>query len=413
MSFYQESLSNFFCDVPELPPDVVFITKTLYDNDNCPQKVDLGIGAYRDNNGKPVVLEIVRKVEKEIALEGLSKEYLEISGDPTFVKNAEKLLYGDCRPLEEGRIAGVQSLSGTGALRVLSAFTKTALPNATVWVSDPTWANHFSILAHSNLKVAKYRYWNPDTCGLHIHGLLDDLKNAQERDVVLLHACAHNPTGVDPNLEQWEEIANVCAEKKLLPFFDIAYQGFASGDLDKDAAAVRLFVNKGFELLCAQSFAKNFGLYSERIGCASIICDSPNVKKAVQTQLNLIARAMYSNPPSHGSFIVDKILSNNNNKQQWIVEMKEMSSRIMKMRSLLRSKLEELKTPGTWSHITDQIGMFCYTGLSSDQCETLMNNHHIYLLKSGRISMAGVNTNNVDYIAQAFDEVVRKTTKHQ
>jgi len=191
----------------------------LYDNDKHPKKVDLGIGAYRDDNGKPVVLEIVRKVEKEIAQEGYSKEYLGIAGDQAFVKNAETLVYGKCKPLEEGRIAGVQSLSGTGALRVLMAFIKVAYPNATVWVPNPTWSNHSSIIAHSNLKEAKYRYWNQETCDLHFKGLMEDLSKAKENDIVLLHACAHNPTGVDPKLEQWEQIGNLCHKKKLIPFF--------------------------------------------------------------------------------------------------------------------------------------------------------------------------------------------------
>jgi len=401
------SKDQFFGHIQELPPDVVFITKTMYDNDKSPNKVDLGIGAYRDDNGKPLVLDIVRKVEKEIAQQGYSKEYLGIAGDQTFVKQAETLVYGKCRPLDDGRVAGVQALSGTGALRVLTAFLKVAYPNATVWVPNPTWSNHSTIIAHSNLKEAKYRYWHQETRSLNFKGLLEDLSKAKENDVVLLHACAHNPTGVDPKLDQWEQIANVCRQKKLIPFFDIAYQGFASGDLDKDAAAVRLFVNKGFELLCAQSFAKNLGLYSERIGCASIICDTIEAKKAVQSQINLIVRAMYSNPPSHGAYIVTKILTDENNRQQWIKEMKGMADRIIKMRSLLRSRLEDLKTPGTWKHITDQIGMFCFTGLTSEQCEMLMNKHHIYLLKSGRISMAGVNTKNVDYIASAFYDVVK------
>jgi len=210
---------EFFGDVKELPPDVVFITKTLYDNDKHPKKVDLGIGAYRDDNGKPVVLEIVRKVEKEIAQEGYSKEYLGIAGDQAFVKNAETLVYGKCKPLEEGRIAGVQSLSGTGALRVLMAFIKVAYPNATVWVPNPTWSNHSSIIAHSNLKEAKYRYWNQETCDLHFKGLMEDLSKAKENDIVLLHACAHNPTGVDPKLEQWEQIGNLCHKKKIDTFF--------------------------------------------------------------------------------------------------------------------------------------------------------------------------------------------------
>eukprot|EP00483_Globobulimina_turgida_P000331 UN00331 len=236
--------------------------------------------------------------------------------------------------------------------------------------------------------------------------LLDLQTKGNRGDVVLLHACAHNPTGVDPTKQQWFKIADTIQQCGLVPFFDCAYQGFATGDLDADAFAVRLFEQRGFNFFLAQSFAKNMGLYCERAGCASIITSSAATAKACMTQLCSIIRPMYSNPPAHGSRIAKAILSNSDNYAAWKEEMLAMSGRIMAMRHRLRARMEKLGTPGTWNHITDQIGMFTFTGLTEKQVDVMINKHHIYLLSSGRISMAGVSSSNVDYIAKAINDVV-------
>jgi len=402
-----------FGGVPTVPPDAIFFTKQRYKEDPDKRKVNLGIGAYRDDNGKPMVLKIVRKVEMELAQDmTLNKEYLPISGDAEMVKLSLGLMLGkDCARVANGSVAGVQALSGTGSLRVLFNFIKNTIAAGNdkfkVFLSNPTWGNHKKVISKSGLSYEFHTYWDPKGRCLDLKGMLGDLKEkSNPGDVVLLHGCAHNPTGVDPTKKQWAEIADAMRELQLVPFFDCAYQGFATGDLDADAYAVRLFESQGFEFLLAQSYAKNLGLYGERAGCASVICKNPEAAKACFSQLCGVIRPMYSNPPAHGARIVKKVLGNAENFAAWKVEMGAMSKRISDMRAALRAKVEELKTPGSWNHITDQIGMFTFTGLNPKQVDVMIEKHHVYLLSSGRISMAGVASGNVEYIAKAINDVV-------
>jgi len=276
-----------------------------------------------------------------------------------------------------------------------------------IYVSDPTWGNHNAIFAKGGLTVKSYPYWEPNTKSLDIDGMLSTLGAAAEGSVVLLHACAHNPTGVDPTEDQWQKIVKVFKDKKLIPLMDSAYQGYASGSLDKDAYATRLFLNEGFEFFMCQSFAKNLGLYGERIGMLHVICPDAAQAKAVLSQVKLVIRPMYSSPPKHGAELVVKILGNADRYAKWKAELKGMADRILEVRDLLRKGLEAKGTPGTWNHITDQIGMFSFTGLTQAQCERLIATHHIYLLKSGRISLAGLNKGNIQYMVESVDEVVR------
>jgi len=242
---------------------------------------------------------------------------------------------------------------------------------------------------------------------LDIKGMLADIAAAPEGSIMLLHACAHNPTGVDPTTEEWKQIMNVIKTKNHFTWFDSAYQGFASGCLDRDAWAIRHFVDNGLEMIVCQSFAKNFGLYGERIGGLHMVCNDVKKVDEVISQLNVLIRPFYSNPPKHGAEIVHTILSNPELYSEWKVELKAMADRINKMRTLLFDELNKLGTPGDWSHIKSQIGMFSFTGLTTGQCESLIKNHHIYLLTSGRISMAGINSKNVIYLARCIDDVVR------
>eukprot|EP01084_Bolivina_argentea_P315831 547323_1 len=379
----KEETSSTFGGVDTLPPDAIFFTKQRYKEDTDPRKVNLGIGAYRDDNGKPYVLEVVRKVEKELAADTtLNKEYLPISGDAEYVKLSQKLMLGDCKRISSGAIVGVQGISGTGSLRVLFNFIKNNFAanndKFKVLISNPTWGNHKKILGKAGLNFDSYTYWDPNKKCLNLDGMLSDLKNkANKGDVILLHGCAHNPTGVDPTKDQWGKICEEMQKLGLVPFFDCAYQGFATGDLESDAYAVRLFESKGMEFFLAQSFSKNLGLYCERAGCASIITASPDAGKACMTQLCSIIRPMYSNPPAHGARIVKAVLGNDDNYKLWKKEMSTMSGRIIEMRKRLRAKVEELNTPGTWNHITDQIGMFTFTGLTPKQVESMINKHHI------------------------------------
>jgi len=288
-------------------------------------------------------------------------------------------------------------------------FFKTHFPAETheIWVSDPTWGNHISIFEKAGLEVKKYPYWDGSTRSLNFDGMVSALSGAKTGSLVLLHACAHNPTGIDPTEDQWKKLLEIVKEKKLVPLMDSAYQGYASGDLDKDAWSMRLFEREGVEMFVCQSFAKNLGLYGERMGMVHVVCGSQEAAKCVLSQVKLVVRPMYSSPPIHGAHLVIKILGEPERFQKWMKELKDMSSRILEVRSLLRTGLEGKGTPGTWNHITDQIGMFSFTGLDSKVCERLIETHHIYLLKSGRISMAGLNRGNMEYFVTSVDEAVR------
>jgi len=411
-------MMSAFQHITVAPVDPILGTALAFNADKDPRKVNLGIGAYRTEEAKPYVLQVVRDAETEMLSElgeGCNKEYSTIDGPVELKTLTQKLLFGDDSPaVAEGRIASAQALSGTGSLRVATEFVKTYLPKEAheVWISDPTWGNHPTIFQKAGLCVHKYPYYKEETKGFDFEGMMKTLKeDVKPGSLVLLHSCAHNPTGVDPTPAQWDEIANVMQEKKLMPLMDSAYQGYASGSLDKDAYAVRLFMERGFEFFMCQSFAKNLGLYGERIGMLHVVCKNKDEATAVLSQLKLVIRPMYSSPPKHGGELVMKILGNPARLQAWKGELKDMADRILEMRDGLRKGLEAKGTPGPWNHITDQIGMFSFTGLTPAQCERLIDKHHIYLLKSGRISLAGLNKGNLQYMIDAVDEVIRACPK--
>ncbi|KAF5011339.1 hypothetical protein FDECE_2514 [Fusarium decemcellulare] len=343
----------------------------------------------------------------------LNHEYAPIAGIASFTSKAAELVLGaDSAAIREKRSAALQTISGTGAVHLGALFlAKFYQGNRTIYLSNPTWANHHQIFKNVGLTIDTYPYFHKDTKGLDFEGFKETLQSAPERSVFVLHACAHNPTGVDPTQEQWVEIARIMKEKNHFPFFDTAYQGFASGDLVRDAWAIRYFVEQGFELVVAQSFAKNFGLYGERAGCFHAVTspanDASTAITRIASQLAILQRSEISNPPLYGARIVSTVLNDADLFAEWEENLRTMSGRIISMRDALRSKLEELGTPGTWNHITDQIGMFSFTGLSESQVLKLREEFHIYMTKNGRISMAGLNDNNVEYFAKAVDKVVR------
>lgn len=377
--------------------------------DKDPRKINLGVGAYRDGNGKPYVLSSVKSAEDLIALENPDKEYLPISGLPEFTKAAAKLAYGaDSQPLKQSAIAVVQSISGTGALRIGGAFLQRFFPHAkAIYIPTPSWGNHTSIFRDSGLEVKQYRYFDKKTVGLDFEGMKADLQSMPPNSIVLLHACAHNPTGVDPTPEQWVELSSLIAEKSLFPFFDMAYQGFASGSTTRDAFALRHFVKEGHQVALAQSFAKNMGLYGERVGAFSLVAADEEEKKRLESQLKIVIRPMYSNPPLHGARIASTILTNFELYSEWEAEVKGMAERIISMRARLYDNLVSLNTPGEWSHIKSQIGMFSFTGLTTPQTQTLAEKAHIYMTADGRISMAGLNAHNIDYFSESVSKAVK------
>eukprot|EP00478_Filoreta_tenera_P000593 GABV01000598.1.p1 GENE.GABV01000598.1~~GABV01000598.1.p1 ORF type:complete len:277 (-),score=117.09 GABV01000598.1:204-1034(-) len=271
---------------------------------------------------------------------------------------------------------------------------------------NPTWGNHFKVFRDAGFETTTYRYYNKDTKGLDLEGMLSDIKAVPNESVVLLHAVAHNPTGVDPTQDQWKAIADALAEKGHLAFFDMAYQGFASGDLDQDAAALRYFAHEtSIPTILAQSFAKNMGLYGQRVGCASVVCRSTEDATRVQSQIKQLSRAMYSNPPLHGARIASEVLNDEALYAQWREELAGMATRTIQMRQALKENILAQGSSLNWDHITDQIGMFCYTGLTSDQVDKITKEWHVYMTQDGRISIAGLNTKNVAYVAEAIHSV--------
>ncbi|KAI9490916.1 aspartate aminotransferase [Zychaea mexicana] len=401
---------SVFDAVPQAPADVIFSLTAQYKADTDPNKVNVGVGAFRTDDLKPYVLPVVKKADTVLFNDAsLDHEYLPIAGTPSYTQAASRLILGQNSPaIRESRVAAVQTISGTGANHTGATFLAQFYKKSPkCYISKPTWANHRNIFSMVGFEVDEYPYWNAEKRGLDYEAMLDTMRAAPEGSVFILHACAHNPTGVDPTREQWKGIAQVMREKNHFPFFDCAYQGFASGDLDKDAWAVRYFVEQGFELFVAQSFAKNFGLYGERAGNLTIVTKSPEEAKRVFSQMEKLQRSEISNPPAYGSRIVDICLNDPALYAEWKENLQYMSNRIIEMRKALFDRLTALGTPGTWNHITDQIGMFSFTGLNATQVKLLKEKYHIYMTDNGRISMAGLSTKNVDYFAKAVDDVVR------
>lgn len=395
--------------LPMAPTDKILGLNELFKADTSPKKINLGVGAYRDDQGKNYILPSIREAELAIVNGNMDKEYAVITGVPEFVKVALDFAYGaDSEPLKSGRIAASQSISGTGGCRLAAEMVKTFFGKVKVYIPDPTWANHFAMFRAAGLEPVYYKYYDPATRGVDFEGLVNDVKNAEDGSFFMLHACAHNPTGCDPTPEQWDILSKLMLEKNHLVFFDCAYQGFATGDAEADAYAIRKFVADGHYIMLSQSFAKNFGLYGERVGLFSMITGDAEECVRVTSQLKLVVRAMYSNPPIHGARIVAHVLSSPTLKAQWYAECKGMADRIQSMRLALREKLEKgpKKEGVTWNHVTDQIGMFCYTGLSLPQVLRLREEFHIFCTDDGRFSMAGINSGNIDYLAESMLAVV-------
>ncbi|GKU21660.1 unnamed protein product [Fusarium langsethiae] len=415
--------SSYFASLPELPFDEIFGLLHDFQNDPHPNRVNLAAGIYRTDEDKSWPLDIVCKVEKQLYKEAslTRHDYLPIEGDKRFLSLARNLLFNPTNdataPMteaEELRIASVQTVSGTGANHLGALFVVQNLQPQNLWVSDPTWANHHVIWEAAGLTPRLYPYHRKSDHMLDFDGMVQILEEAQPRDCILLHACAHNPTGIDPSKDQWKAIAALCRRKQLVPFFDAAYQGFVSGDLSQDAWAIRYFFQQGLEMIVAQSFSKNFGLYGHRVGAIHVILPEPSsdIRARVFSGLCHLLRSEISMAPKYGSTIVKTVLESRNLTAGWIADLQAMSGRLRSMRKALYSELVRLNTPGLWEHIVNQIGMFSYTGLSAKEVQSLRVDFHIYLLESGRISITGLNSRNVKYVAQAFHAVRRKSLEY-
>jgi len=391
------------------PPDAILGVTEAFKKDTNPKKMNLGVGAYRDDNGQPFVLPSVQKAEASIMAKALNKEYAPIGGEADFCRESAKLAFGDdSAVVRDGLNVTIQGISGTGSLRVGTSFLNKWFPgNKVVYLPKPSWGNHTPIIKHSGMEVGGYSYYDPSTCGLNFAGAMADINKIPEGSVIMLHACAHNPTGVDPTPEQWKELSSVVKARKLLPFFDMAYQGFASGDVDQDAFAVRQFIDDGHMVLLSQSYSKNMGLYGERTGAFTIVCKDKEEAARVESQVKIIVRPLYSNPPRHGARIVTEILTTPEIRSEWLVDVKTMADRIIAMRNQLKDGLAKEGSSKNWQHITDQIGMFCFTGMTPQQVEKITKEFSVYLTKDGRISVAGISSSNVGYLAHAMHAVTK------
>lgn len=410
-----DQLTSRFAATPLGPPDAILGITEAFNRDTNPRKVNLGVGAYRDAKGSPFILPCVRDAQRRLVDRDLAMEYLPVSGNAAFVERALALAYGpECAQLNGGVVAGLQALSGTGACRMagelMVRWMDTAKTNRTqplILMPNPTWANHIAIFRDAGCKVGTYSYYDADTKSVNIDAMLADLEQAPEGAAVLLHATAHNPTGCDPTIEQWKSISHVCAQRGLQVVFDSAYQGFTSGNADEDAASVRAFVADGHKIILAQSFSKNLGLYGHRVGAVSVVCDSPEERAAVESQLKILARAIWSNPPIAGARIAEEVFGNADLEKQWHVDLMTMANRIKSMRVGLKDALAVAGSKLDWSHIVEQNGMFTFSGLSPKAVEDLAEYWSVYLTKNGRISMAGVYESNIDYLAEAMHGVTK------
>ncbi|RGP73198.1 aspartate cytoplasmic [Fusarium longipes] len=400
MSAYKHSA---FDTAVFVPPDPIFEVTKRFNADQNPQKVNLGQGTYRDGNAKPWVLPSVREAEKSIVDAG--HEYLPIEGLQSFRDEASRLLFHDTSAYKENRIATCQSISGTGSLLLAGLVLRkghSGIEN--IIITDPTWSNHELLFGEIGYHVVKAPYYKNQT--FDFDGYLNTLKTADKRSAVVLHACAHNPTGCDPTREQWKQIATVIKDNGIFPIIDSAYLGFNSGNYEEDAWAVKYLIDKlGLEAAVCLSFAKNMGLYGERVGLTAIITKTEERKTTVFSLLQQCQRQTVSNPPVHGARIAAAVLANPDTSKQWRQDLLTMSLRIKSMRQRLFDELLRIETPGDWSHIVNQTGMFGYTGISKPQIEALEEKHHIYMADTSRISLAGLNEHNVEYVAKALDEV--------
>ncbi|MFK5927007.1 MAG: amino acid aminotransferase [Desulfuromusa sp.] len=388
------------------PPDPILGLTETFKADTNPDKINLSIGVYKDSNGQTPVLETVKEAERRILEQEDSKGYLAMTGEPVYCTQVQKLLFGAGHEIiNSKRAATAQSPGGTGALRVAGDYLHIVHPGAKIWLSNPTWANHNTIFGAAGLECKKYAYRDPKTNGLDFDAMYESIKLIPKGDVILLHGCCHNPTGIDPTLEQWSKIGDLLAKQGVLPLVDFAYQGFANG-IEEDRAGLLELVKKVKQMLICSSFSKNFGLYRERTGALTVVADDAKQADTVMSQVKLRIRYNYSNPPSHGGQIAAVILSDQKLRAQWVEEVAAMRSRINEMRNLFVKTLKDKGVTQDFSSIIQQRGMFSFSGLTKEQVQLLREKYSIYIVGSGRINVAGMTPANMDRICEAIKSVI-------
>jgi len=395
-----------FENLEELHPDPILGLMVAHRNDANLKKIDLGVGVYRDESGATPIMKSVLEAQKIRHETEQTKSYIGPPGTPEFNTLTRKLMFGNDNQAEKNnRIAGVQTPGGCGALRVAAELIKRARPKTTIWVSDPTWANHQPLLGNAGLNLKEYAYYQKSSRSLNTEGLLESLSNVPAGDAVLIHGCCHNPSGVDLEPQHWEAIANLAINQGFTPFIDLAYQGLGDS-LEEDAIGVKILSERCPEVIVASSYSKNFGLYRERVGSLQIV--SPNVAQTtiVQSQLGSVVRGIYSMPPAHGAAIVETILSDKTLKLQWVEELSTMRDRINLLRKELANRLTQ-EIDQDFSFIEKQKGMFSFLGIDANQVARLQTEFAIYMVDSSRINVAGVNSSNIDYFVESMTTILK------
>jgi aromatic-amino-acid transaminase len=398
--------ASIFASVEPAPRDPILGLIEAFNHDTRSQKVNLGVGVYFTEEGRIPVLRAVAEAERRRAAEPAARGYLPIEGIAAYDAATQKLILGADSPLiGQGRVITAQALGGTGALRIGADLLRRVLPDSRVAISEPSWENHRAIFEAAGFTVVTYPYYNAETQGLDFSGMLSGLRALPARTIVTLHACCHNPTGVDLTGEQWRQVVEVVKQADLVPFLDIAYQGFGEG-IEPDGAAVRLFADAGLTFLVASSFSKSFSLYGERVGALTIVDQSQDESARVLSQLKRVIRANYSTPPTHGGMVVVTVLDTPELRAAWEAELGEMRARIKSMRRHLAEGLAKRTKKRDFSFIERQNGMFSYTGLTADQVQRLRDEFGIYAVSTGRICVAALNSKNVDYVADSIAKVL-------
>jgi aspartate aminotransferase len=396
-----------FAQLQPVATDPILGLMAAYKEDPNPNKVDLGVGVYKDEQGHTAVLKCVKEAEALRLKQEDSKTYIGMAGDLGFNSHIEKLAFGKAhKVLLANRVTTAHTPGGTGALRVAAEFIKKANPNATIWVTSPTWANHISMFKAAGLNVKEYTYYDYDTKGLNEEAMFADLATVPAGDVVLVHACCHNPSGMDLTFAQWQRFTDVAKERGFTPLVDMAYQGFGSG-LDEDAKGLRHLADNVEEMILCSSCSKNFGLYRERIGAVSIVAADSKVTDVARVNLLSVVRSIYSMPPAHGAIIVANILDSNELTALWHEELAEMRNRINSYRQLIIDKLAGEGVQQDFSFITRQHGMFSFLGINKEQISRLRNEFSVYMVDSSRVSIAGLNHSNIDYFAKSVATVLK------
>jgi aspartate aminotransferase len=395
-----------FEHLPALAPDPILGLSIAFKKDNNPAKIDLGVGVYKDEQGNTPILKAVVEAQKQLMETETSKVYITPQGVQGFIDGMLQLILGKASPvLLANRVAAVQAPGGCGALRILAELLKRCNPDTKVWVSDPTWANHIPLIGDAGLEIVTYPYFDKTTASIKFDEMMNCLAKVKKGDVVLLHGCCHNPTGADLTREQWQSVAKLANEVGFLPFIDLAYQGFGEG-LEDDAYGLRLMAESVPEMIIAASCSKNFGLYRERVGLAALITHDSANRDIVQSQIQYVARGIYSMPPSYGGALVDIILADEKLNSLWQSEVTEMRERMIQLRMLLVDSLAAQGASKDFSFINQQKGMFSFLCIAPEQVQKLRNENSIYFVDSSRVNIAGINTKNVDVLAAAISGVL-------